>query len=98
MKLATYECELIGLVNAVKHWHPYLWGQPFLRHTDHYSLKFLLYQRLLTIPQHQWVSKLLGFDFRVEFKSSATNIVADVPRHGGHHGGHGAFGPIIPFL
>ena len=29
-KLAAYERELIGLVQAVKHWRPYLWGTPFL--------------------------------------------------------------------
>lgn len=45
--------------------------------TDHYSLKFLLDQRLATIPQHQWASKLLGFDFKVEFKPGAQNVVAD---------------------
>jgi len=45
--------------------------------TDHYSLKFLLDQRLATIPQHHWVGKLLGFDFSVEYKPGATNVVAD---------------------
>jgi len=35
--------------------------------TDHYALKYMLDQHLSTIPQTQWVSKLLGFDFRVEF-------------------------------
>jgi hypothetical protein len=25
-KLAAYERELIGLVQAVRHWRPYLWG------------------------------------------------------------------------
>jgi hypothetical protein len=45
--------------------------------TDHYSLKYLLDQRLATIPQHHWVGKLLGFDFSVEYRSGATNIVAD---------------------
>jgi hypothetical protein len=49
-KLAAYECELIGLVKAVRHWRPYLWGRPFVVRTDHYSLKFLLNQRLSTIP------------------------------------------------
>ena len=44
---------------------------------NHYSLKFLLDQRLLTIPQHHWVGKLLGFNFTVEYKPSATNTVAD---------------------
>jgi hypothetical protein len=76
-KLAAYECELIGLVQAIKHWRSYLWGTPFLIRTGHYSLKLLLDQKLATIPQHQWASKLLGFDFRVEYKLGATNVVAD---------------------
>jgi len=45
--------------------------------TDHYSLKFLLDQRLTTILQYHWVGKLLGFDFSVEYKSGASNVVAD---------------------
>jgi hypothetical protein len=76
-KLVAYERELIGLVLAVRHWHPYLWGHPFLIRTDHFSLKFLLDQKLSTIPQHQWASKLLGFDFRIEYKPGSTNVVAD---------------------
>jgi hypothetical protein len=48
--LAAYERELIGLVQAVRHWRPYLWGRRFLVKMDHYSLKYLLDQRLATIP------------------------------------------------
>jgi hypothetical protein len=43
-KLAAYERELIGLVQAVRHWRPYLWGRRFIIRIDHYSLKFLLDQ------------------------------------------------------
>ena len=50
LKLASYERDLIGLVLAVRHWRPYLWGRHFLVRTDHYSLKFLLDQRLSTVP------------------------------------------------
>ena len=75
--LAAYERELIGLVHAVRHWRPYLWGRTFVVKTDHYSLKFLLDQRLATIPQHHWVSKILGFDFSVEYKPGRNNVVAD---------------------
>jgi hypothetical protein len=75
--LAAYERELIGLMLAVRHWRPYLWGRQFIIKTDHHSLKFLLDQRLATIPQHHWVGKLLSFDFTVEYKSGATNTVAD---------------------
>jgi hypothetical protein len=44
---------------------------------DHYSLKYLLDQCLATIPKHQWVSKLMGFDFLVEYKPGKSNMVAD---------------------
>jgi hypothetical protein len=77
LKLAAYERELIGLVQVVRHWRPYLWGRHFQVRTDHYSLKFLLDQRLSTVPQHQWISKLFGFDFSVEYRSGRLNTVAD---------------------
>jgi len=76
-KLAAYERELIGLVQAVRHWRPYLWGRSFRVRTDHYSLKFLLDQRLSTVPQHQWISKLFGYDFTVEYRPGRLNTVAD---------------------
>jgi hypothetical protein len=80
-KLAAYERELIGLVQAVRHWCPYLWGLPFIIRTNHYSLKFLLVQRLSMIPQHQWASKLLDFNFSVEYTPVATNVVANALSH-----------------
>jgi hypothetical protein len=76
-KLAGYERVLIGLVQAVHHWLPYLWGRLFMIKTDHFSLKYLLNQCLVTIPQHLWVSKLIDFDFRVEFCSGVPNVVVD---------------------
>lgn len=68
---------MIGLVQAVRHWHPYLWGRHFIVRTDHYALKFMLDQRLSTVPQHQWVSKLFGYDFSVEYRPGRLNTVAD---------------------
>jgi hypothetical protein len=32
---------------------------------------------LATVPQHQWASKLLGFDFQVEYKPGKRSVVAD---------------------
>ena len=45
--------------------------------TDHYALKFLLDQWLSTVPQYQWVSKLFGFDFTIEYRRGTLNVVAD---------------------
>jgi hypothetical protein len=55
-----------------------LWSTLFLICTDHYNLKLLLDQRLSMIPQHQWASKLIGFDFSVEYRPGSSNVVADV--------------------
>jgi hypothetical protein len=51
--------------------------------TDHFALKFLLDQRLSIVPQHQWVSKLFGFDFSVEYRPGRLNTVADALSHCG---------------
>jgi hypothetical protein len=80
-KLAAYEHELLGLVKEARHWRPYLWTQPFVVRTDHFSLKYLLDQRLSTIPQHAWVSKLFGYQFMVEFKPGQLNMAADALSH-----------------
>lgn len=75
--LPAYEKDLIGLVKAIKHWRPYVWGLKFLVRTDHYSLKFLLEQKVLSPLQQHWFSKLMGFTFSVEYKAGRQNIVAD---------------------
>jgi hypothetical protein len=76
-KLSACERELIGLVYAIRHSQPYLWGRPFVVRAYHFSLKYLLDQKSATIPRHQWASKLLGFDFLVEYKPGLANTVAD---------------------
>jgi hypothetical protein len=60
IKLAAYERELIGLVQAMRHWRPYLWGRCVLVRTNHYSLKFLLDQRLSTVPSISGSTSCLG--------------------------------------
>jgi hypothetical protein len=40
-------------------------------------LKFLLDQRLSTVLQHQWISKLFGFDFTVKCRPGRLNTGAD---------------------
>jgi hypothetical protein len=81
-KLQASECELIGFLKVVRHWRPYLWGRAFLVRTEHYSLKFLLDQRLSTIPQHTWVSKLFGYDLSVEYRPRKLNRAVDaLSRH-----------------
>ena len=41
------------------------------------SLKYQLHQRIGTIVQQKWLSKLLGYAFVVEYKKGSENVVAD---------------------
>lgn len=70
MRDVAYENELIGLAKTVPHWRSYLWGQPFLIRTDHYTFKFLLEQHIITSLQQHWVSKLMSFDITVEYRAT----------------------------
>lgn len=75
--LSTYEKELLSLVTAVQKWSPYLLGQSFKVKTDQQALKFLLEQRAETVSQQRWISKLLGYNFVIEYKKGKENRVAD---------------------
>lgn len=46
----------------------YLLGRHFIIKTDHFSLKHLLDQRISTLMQQKWLTKLLGYDYEILFK------------------------------
>lgn len=52
-------------------------GSRFVIRTDHISLKHLVEQRINTLAQQKWLTKLLGYDFEIEYKIGAANRVAD---------------------
>ncbi|CAL1396383.1 unnamed protein product [Linum trigynum] len=74
---STYQKEMLAITTAVQMWRPYLLGQKFHIYTDQKSLKYILEQRIVTPDQHKWVSKLLGFDYSIHYKTGSSNRVAD---------------------
>lgn len=52
-------------------------GRKFIIKTDHVSLKYLLEQRITTPSQQKWLSKLLGYDYEIWYKSGKENRAAD---------------------
>lgn len=77
LHMSTYENELFALVTVIQKWRPYLLGKPFVVRTDRQSLKFLLEQKVSTPFQQRWLTKLLGYDFIVEYKKGVENRMAD---------------------
>lgn len=77
MELSTYEKELLALVYAVQKWGHYLLGSHFIIRADHLSLKYLLDQKITTLMQQKWLTKLLVYDYEIIYKFGHENRAAD---------------------
>ena len=76
-QLSVYEKDLLAVVFAVQRWEQYLSGQKFLIVTDQKSLKWLLEQKISTPFQQFWLSKLMGFQFDIQYRSGKENVATD---------------------
>lgn len=75
--LSTYEKECLAILLAVQKWRPYLKHPEFIIQTDHRSLVYLGEQQLTTSIQHKAFVKLMGLQYKIQYKKGAENIVAD---------------------
>jgi hypothetical protein len=74
---STYEKEMMAILHVMDIWHPYLLGQCFQIKTNHCSLKYFLEQRISSLEQQKWVTKMLGYDYEIIYKKGKENVVVD---------------------
>jgi len=74
---STYVRELCAITMAMCKWCQYLLGRCFTILTDHRSLKELLSQVIQTPEQHMYMSRLMGYDYNIQYRSGSTNQVVD---------------------
>ncbi|KAH0714822.1 hypothetical protein KY284_007727 [Solanum tuberosum] len=75
--ISIYEKEYMALLSVVDKWRHYLQFKHFIVRTDHYSLKYLLEQKVTSTIQQKGLTKLLGLDYEVKYKKGAKNRVAN---------------------
>lgn len=67
----------MAIVLSVQKWRHYLFGRHFIVWKDQRSLRFIVDQREVGPEYPKWASKLLGYDFEIQFKPGVHNAAAD---------------------
>ena len=62
--------ECCGVVLALQHWRPYLWGKHFKCVTDHAVLTHLYYMQDTSNMLTRWAIALQGFDFTARYSQT----------------------------
>ena len=76
-KQSAYAREFFAITEAIAKFRHYLLGHKFVIKTDQKSLKSLTDQVVHTPEQQNWLHKLIGYDFTIEYKSGKENVVVD---------------------
>jgi hypothetical protein len=74
---STHEKECLAILLAIDKWHSYLQHKEFIIRTDQRTLQHLREQRLTTSIQHKAFVKLMGLQYKIQYKSGNTNAAAD---------------------
>ncbi|GFW18190.1 retrovirus-related Pol polyprotein from transposon 17.6 [Trichonephila clavipes] len=69
--------ELLAIVNAVEHFHPYLYGGRFLLRTDHVSLNWLLNFKNPEGQIARWLQRLQEYDVEIRHRKGSAHGNAD---------------------
>jgi predicted aspartyl protease len=69
--------ELLVMVNAVGHFHKYLYGQHFKIRTDHAALKWLVNLKYPEGQAARWLERLQQYDFKIEHRAGKSHQNAD---------------------
>lgn len=73
---STYAREMYAITEAIAEFRHYLVGHRFIIRTDHQSLRHMTDQVVQTPEEQEWLPKLLGYDFIIEYKQGRTNLAA----------------------
>jgi len=74
---SAYTREFFAITKAIAKFRHYLLGHKFIIKTNQKSLRSLTDQVVHTPEQQNWLHKLIGYDFTIEYKPGKENVAAD---------------------
>ncbi|XP_015943914.1 uncharacterized protein LOC107469037 [Arachis duranensis] len=77
-RYTVQEKKMTAVVYCLRTWYHYLFSLPFIVKTDSMVTSYFQTQKKLSPKQARWQDFLAEFDFKFEYKSGKTNVVADV--------------------
>ena len=69
--------ELLAIVRALQHFHPYLYGQPFTVRTDHAALQWLLKFHNPEGQLPRCIQKLQMYEFVIQYRPGKSHLNVD---------------------
>ena len=78
-RYSNIECEILGVVTGVEHFHQYLFGGQFMLYTDHKPIESLVLKPLVdTSPRVQRLMlRLSQYHMNVEYKAGKFLLLSD---------------------
>ncbi|KAL0860680.1 hypothetical protein ABMA27_010024 [Loxostege sticticalis] len=76
-RYSTIEKELLAIIEGVKHFRPYLYGNKFTIYTDHRPLAWLYSLKEPNSKLTRWRLRLEEYDFEIRYKKGPQNTNAD---------------------
>jgi hypothetical protein len=75
--MSTYDKEAMAIIEALTNWKHYMAEATLILRTDQQSLKFMGEQRLVLGIQHKLLIKLMGYNYKIEYKKGKENEAVD---------------------
>ncbi|KAL1110443.1 hypothetical protein AAG570_007974 [Ranatra chinensis] len=77
-RYSTIERELLGVVWAIEHFRPYLFGREFLIRTDHKPLVWVEKHKEKSARMTRWKERLAANTFRITHTKGVENVIPDI--------------------
>jgi len=93
---STYEKEAMAILEALRKWKHYFASTSLIIRTDQQSLRYIHDQKIVEGIQHKLLVKLLGYNYKIEYKKGKDNKAADALSRAIHSSDIMAISCIIP--